>query len=59
MGPWDLWAEHAGHATGGTLLTIPNSGHVDLPCTPCAEKALTFLRTGHKAESTCGGKQQP
>ncbi|WP_329027951.1 alpha/beta hydrolase [Streptomyces sp. NBC_00690] len=54
-----LWAEQARHATGGTLLTILNSGHADLPFTPCAEKAITFFRTGRTAKGTCGGNQQP
>ncbi|MER6915022.1 alpha/beta fold hydrolase [Streptomyces sp. NPDC000594] len=54
-----LWAEQARDATGGTLFTILNSGHADLPFTSCAEKAVTFFRTGHKAEGTCGGERQP
>ncbi|MER5772205.1 alpha/beta fold hydrolase [Streptomyces sp. NPDC001985] len=53
------WAEQARDATGGTLLTILDDGHASLPSSPCAEKAVTFFRTGRKAEGTCGGGQQP
>ncbi|WP_190123838.1 alpha/beta fold hydrolase [Streptomyces inusitatus] len=53
------WAEQARDATGGALLTVLDDGHASLPSSPCAEKAVTFFRTGRKAEGTCGGGQQP
>ncbi|GAA2243374.1 alpha/beta hydrolase [Streptomyces amakusaensis] len=49
-----VWAEQARDATGATLLTILDDGHASLPVSPCAEKAITFFRTGRKAEGTCG-----
>ncbi len=51
------WAEQARDAHGATLLTVLDDGHASLPDTPdCAEKAVTFFRTGGKAEGTCGGR---
>ncbi|MGA4844252.1 alpha/beta fold hydrolase [Streptomyces sp. G45] len=47
------WAEQAKVATGGALLTVLDDGHASLPSSPCAEKAVTFFRTGRKAEGTC------
>ncbi|MFE0423288.1 alpha/beta fold hydrolase [Streptomyces sp. NPDC058953] len=54
-----IWAEQARDATGGTLFTILNGGHADLPLTRCAEKAVDFFRTGRKAEGTCDGEPRP
>ncbi|WP_009999673.1 alpha/beta hydrolase [Streptomyces clavuligerus] len=53
------WAEQARDATGGTLLTMLDNGHASLPSSPCAEKAVTFFRTGRTAGGTCGGSEQP
>ncbi|MEO3977813.1 alpha/beta fold hydrolase [Streptomyces sp. CAU 1734] len=53
------WAEQARDATGGTLLTILDDGHASLPSSSCAGKAVTFFRTGQRAEGTCGGGEQP
>ncbi|MGV9316085.1 alpha/beta fold hydrolase [Streptomyces sp. NPDC003691] len=50
-----VWAEQARDAHGATLLTMLDSGHADLPESPCADKALTFFRTGRTADGTCGG----
>ncbi|MFI2212381.1 alpha/beta fold hydrolase [Streptomyces sp. NPDC020141] len=51
-----VWAEQARDATGGALLTIVDDGHASLPSSPCAEKAISFFRTGQKAEGSCGGQ---
>ncbi|MFD4832060.1 alpha/beta fold hydrolase [Streptomyces uncialis] len=53
-----VWAERARDATGGALLTILDDGHASLPSSPCADKAITFFRTGRTVEGTCGGQQR-
>lgn len=53
-----VWAEQARDATGGTLLTLLDDGHASLPSSPCADKAITFFRTGRTAEGICGGDAQ-
>jgi pimeloyl-ACP methyl ester carboxylesterase len=51
-----FWAEQMQQKIGGALLTVDNSTHGSLWNIDCADKAVSFFRTGHTHSGTCSGK---